>query len=254
MRESAKPLIQVVGLSRDYLVGASVVHALRGVSLEIEKGEFLAVTGPSGAGKSTFMNVVGCLDRPTSGCYWLDGEPIDGLTPRQLAIVRNRKIGFVFQTFHLLPRATALENVMLPLLYAGLVGRAAEERGRLALEAVGLADRAHHKPNQLSGGQQQRVAIARSLVTGPSIVLADEPTGNLDARTSVEIMAIFQELNDSGVTILVVTHEPEVASYCSRAIGFHDGNVVDDVRSRNPRRAVDILATMPPPRGQEVLR
>jgi putative ABC transport system ATP-binding protein len=254
MRESAKPLIQVVGLSRDYLVGASIVHALRGVSLEIEKGEFLAVTGPSGAGKSTFMNVVGCLDRPTPGRYWLDGEPIDGLTPRQLAIVRNRKIGFVFQTFHLLSRATALENVTLPLLYAGLVGRAAEERGRLALEAVGLADRAHHKPNQLSGGQQQRVAIARSLVTGPSIVLADEPTGNLDARTSVEIMAIFQELNNSGVTILVVTHEPEVASYCSRAIGFHDGNVVDDVRSRNPRRAVDILATMPPTRGQEALR
>jgi putative ABC transport system ATP-binding protein len=254
MRESDKPLIQVVGLSRDYVVGASVVHALRGVSLEIEKGELVAVTGPSGAGKSTFMNVVGCLDRPTSGRYWLDGEPIDALTPRQLAIVRNRKIGFVFQTFHLLPRATALENVTLPLLYAGLVGRAAEERGRLALEAVGLADRAHHKPNQLSGGQQQRVAIARSLVTGPSIVLADEPTGNLDARTSVEIMAIFQELNDSGVTILIVTHEPDVASYCSRAIGFHDGNVVDDVRSKNPRRAVDILTLLPPARGQEAMR
>jgi putative ABC transport system ATP-binding protein len=254
MREPAKPLIQVVGLSRDYLVGASVVRALRDVSLEIEKGEFVAVTGPSGAGKSTFMNVVGCLDRPTSGRYWLDGEPIDGLSPRQLAIVRNRKIGFVFQTFHLLPRATALENVTLPLLYAGLVGRAAEERGRLALEAVGLADRAHHRPNQLSGGQQQRVAIARSLVTGPSIVLADEPTGNLDARTSVEIMAIFQELNDAGVTIVVVTHEPDVAAYCSRAIGFQDGTVVDDVRSRAPRRAAEILTPLSPPRGQEARR
>jgi putative ABC transport system ATP-binding protein len=254
MRGPANPLIQVVELSRDYVVGAVAVHALRGVSLEIEKGEFVAVTGPSGAGKTTFMNVVGCLDRPTSGRYWLDGKPIDGLSPRQLATVRNRRIGFVFQTFHLLPRATALENVTLPLLYAGLVGRAAEERGRLALEAVGLADRAHHKPNQLSGGQQQRVAIARSLVTGPSVVLADEPTGNLDVRTSVEIMAIFQELNDSGVTIIVVTHEPDVAAYCSRTIGFQDGNVVDDVRSKNPRRAAEILATLPPPRGQEALR
>jgi putative ABC transport system ATP-binding protein len=254
MSQPANPLIQVVGLRRDYLVGASVVHALRGVSLEIQKGEFVAVTGPSGAGKSTLMNVVGCLDRPTAGRYWLDGEPIDELSPRQLAILRNRKIGFVFQTFHLLPRATALENVTLPLLYAGLVGRAAEERGRLALEAVGLTDRAHHKPNQLSGGQQQRVAIARSLVTGPSIVLADEPTGNLDTRTSVEIMAILQELNDAGVTILVVTHEPDVAAYCSRAIGFQDGNVVDDVRSKNPRRAFEILATMPPAREQEAAR
>jgi putative ABC transport system ATP-binding protein len=252
--ETTNPLIQIAGLCRDYPIGGSVVHALRDVSLDIERGDFVAVTGPSGAGKSTLLHVVGCLDRATSGRYWLDGEPIDQLSPRQLAIVRNRKIGFVFQTFHLLPRVTALENVMLPLAYAGLDGRAAEERGRLALEAVGLADRAQHRPNQLSGGQQQRVAIARSLVTGPAIVLADEPTGNLDTRTSVEIMTILQELNDSGVTILVVTHEPDVAAYCSRVVGFQDGRIVDDVRSRNPRRAAEILPTMPVTHEQEALR
>jgi putative ABC transport system ATP-binding protein len=198
------------------------------VSLAIARGELVAVTGPSGAGKSTLMNIVGCLDRPSAGQYWLDGQPTEGLTSAERARLRNRKIGFVFQTFHLLPRATALENVLLPLTYAGVTGKAAAERGQLALEIVRLADRAQHRPNELSGGQQQRVAIARALVTGPSIILADEPTGNLDQRTSVEIMEVLQELNAAGATVVLVTHEADIAARCRRTIRFEDGTVVED--------------------------
>jgi putative ABC transport system ATP-binding protein len=234
--EGIQPIIRVESMAKEYDVGGSVVRALRGVSLGIAPGEFVAVTGTSGAGKSTFLNLIGCLDRPTSGQYWLAGRSIGDLTTPQLALIRNRTIGFIFQTFHLLPRATALENVTLPLLYAGVTGRAADERGQQALACVGLSDRARHRPNQLSGGQQQRVAIARSLVTGPSLLLADEPTGNLDTRTGLEIVAILQQLNDAGVTILLVTHEPDIAAYCRRATRFEDGQIVEDdlISQRRP--------------------
>jgi putative ABC transport system ATP-binding protein len=217
------------------------VHALRGVDLEVQRGELVAVMGPSGSGKSTFLNLLGCLDRPNAGNYWLDGVLVSNLTVRQLARVRNRLIGMIFQTFNLLPRANALENVALPLLYAGVTGRAAERRASLALEAVGLEGRVRHRPNQLSGGQQQRVAIARSLVMNPAIVLADEPTGNLDSRTSLEIMSILQGLNDAGATIVLVTHEPDIARFCQRTVHFQDGMVVEDRANPTPPRAIDII-------------
>jgi putative ABC transport system ATP-binding protein len=236
------PVIRVEQLQREYRMGSNVVAALRGLDLEIWPGEMVAIMAPSGSGKSTLLNLLGCLDRPTGGRYWLDGQLVSELSESQLAAVRNRKIGFVFQTFNLLPRATALKNVMLPLLYAGIMGPAARERCRQALAAVGLSDRMNHRPTELSGGQQQRVAIARALVNGPSLLLADEPTGNLDTRTSVEVMDIFQELNDDGMTVVLVTHEPDIAGYCSRQINLQDGALIGDARNPDPVRASAVLA------------
>ncbi len=221
-------MLQIDGLTKTFVNGGTELQILKGVSLTVEAGEFVAIMGPSGSGKSTFMNMLGCLDRPTSGSYLLDGIKVTQLSDSKLAAVRNGKIGFVFQAFNLLPRSSALQNVELPMLYAG-VGR--QERRRRALEAlqrVGLAERIHHKPPQLSGGQKQRVAIARALVNQPAILLADEPTGNLDSRSSVEIMAIFQELHAQGVTIILVTHETDIARHAQRIITFKDGNVISD--------------------------
>jgi len=241
------PVISVLNLVKTYTVGEVEVRALRGVSLDVEPGEFLAVTGPSGSGKSTLMHILGCLDRPTSGTYLLDGRDVSRMTKDQLAEVRNRKIGFVFQGFNLLSRTTALDNVELPLLYRGKTR--ASDRRKLAIDAlseVGLADRAGHHSNQLSGGQQQRVAIARALVTKPSILLADEPTGNLDTRTSVEVMGIFQRLNLAhGITVLVITHEPDIAEYATRVISFRDGHIVSDQTVKRRRMAEDELKTLP---------
>jgi putative ABC transport system ATP-binding protein len=219
------------------------VQALRGVTLAVFAGEFVAVMGPSGSGKSTFMNLLGCLDRPSSGDYWLAGTSVARMSADQLADVRNRRIGFVFQGFNLLARATALENVMMPLMYAGMDARQQERRARRALELVGLAGRANHRPSQLSGGQQQRVAIARALVNGPRLLLADEPTGNLDSRTSLEIMAVLQTLNAHGLTLVLVTHEPDIAAYASRQIAFRDGRVQGDPRV-TPRSAMNDLARL----------
>ncbi len=236
-------LIRTRDLSRHYTMGDNVVPALRGVSIEIGRGEFVAVMGPSGSGKSTFMNLIGCLDRPTGGVYELAGENVAHLDSDALAAIRNRKIGFVFQTFNLLARTTALQNVEMPLLYSGVA--AAERRNRAAarLREVGLADRMDHTPSQLSGGQQQRVAIARALVNDPLLVLADEPTGALDSRTGVEIMAIFQALNDAGITIVIVTHEPDIARYAQRIVTFRDGVVLQDEPVADRTTARDVLAT-----------
>jgi putative ABC transport system ATP-binding protein len=241
------PVISVRNLVKTYTVGEVEVRALRGVSLDVEAGEFLAVTGPSGSGKSTLMHILGCLDRPTSGAYLLDGRDVSHMTKDQLAEVRNRKIGFVFQGFNLLSRTTALDNVELPLLYGGKMK--ASERHKLAMDAlseVGLADRAGHHSNQLSGGQQQRVAIARALITKPAILLADEPTGNLDTRTSVEVMGIFQRLNlERGITVLLITHEPDIAEYATRVVSFRDGHIVSDQTVKRRRLADDELKTLP---------
>lgn len=234
-------LIVTKDLARRYELGGEVVMALAGVSLSVEPGEFVAVMGPSGSGKSTFMNMVGCLDRPTSGSYVLDGEEVSGLGADALAHVRNRKIGFVFQQFNLLDRQVARANVELPMVYAGVSGRERRRKAGAALARVGLAERAHHRPTQLSGGQQQRVAIARALVNDPKILLADEPTGALDSVTSLEIMALFQGLNRQGVTVLVVTHEPDVATFAGRVVRFKDGKVISDVRQM-PRDAQEDLA------------
>ena len=222
-------LIRTVGLTRNYAMGAEVVHALRGVDLEIHRGEYVAIMGPSGSGKSTFMNLVGCLDTPSGGQYWLNGVEVSQMSDDELARIRNREIGFVFQTFNLLPRATSLHNVELPLIYGGVAAKERRDRAAGALEAVGLADRMGHKPAELSGGQRQRVAIARALVTEPSIILADEPTGNLDSQTSEEIMKVFTELNDRhGQTIVMVTHEHDIAAHAKRVVTLHDGVISSD--------------------------
>jgi putative ABC transport system ATP-binding protein len=226
------PLIETERLTRLYRLGDETVHALSDVTLAIDEGDFVAVMGPSGSGKSTFMNVMGCLDRPTSGAYRLDGETVSALSGDALAAVRNRKIGFVFQQFHLLDRLDAIGNVELPMIYAAQDRTARRDMAVKALRHVGLGDRIHHRPTQLSGGQQQRVAIARALVNAPKMLLADEPTGALDSRTSVELMALFQELNREGTTIVVVTHEPDVAAYANRVIRFRDGRVIGDTRQK----------------------
>ncbi len=237
------PLLSVQGLVKTYTLGETEVRALRGVDLEIHRGEFVAVGGPSGSGKSTLMNILGCLDVPDAGRYLLDGEPVQNLGADQLSRVRNRKLGFVFQSFNLLARTTALENVELPLLYRGEVTRAdAETRARASLAKVGLGERAHHTPNQLSGGQQQRVAIARAMVNDPVLILADEPTGNLDTRTSLEIMQVFQDLNERGITIMLVTHEPDVAAFAKRQIVVRDGRIVRDEPTPVVTSARDVLA------------
>ncbi len=241
------PVIKVEEIHKYYDLGETKVHALRGVSLEIGRGEFVAIMGASGSGKSTFMNLIGCLDKPTHGRYWLEGTDVSELSKRDLARIRNQKIGFVFQGFNLLARTTALENTELPTLYTGqkLLTEAREKMAREALEMVGLGDRVDHFPSQLSGGQQQRVAIARALVNKPSILLADEPTGNLDSRTAVEIMQIFQELNDRGLTIVLVTHEHDISEFAKRNIVFRDGKVRKDEFVADRPRAADVLKTMP---------
>src|SRR5205823_11950438 len=218
-------------LARDYDMGGEVVRALRGVSVQIRKNEYGAVMGPSGSGKSTFMNLIGCLDTPTAGEYWLNGQKVSDLSDDELARIRNKEIGFVFQTFNLLPRATALHNVELPLIYAGLPARERREHAARALTSVGLGDRMDHRPNELSGGQRQRVAVARALVNEPSILLADEPTGNLDSATGNEIMALFHELHDSGQTIVLVTHEHDIAAHAHRQIHLLDGKIERDERT-----------------------
>ncbi len=223
-------LIETRDLWKTYEMGEEKVHALSGVSVEIERGEYVAIMGPSGSGKSTLMNLIGCLDTPSQGSYLLNGKQVNEMNDDELARIRNEEIGFVFQTFNLLPRATALHNVELPLIYAGLAGKVRAERAVEALAKVELSDRMHHRPNQLSGGQRQRVAIARALVNNPSILLADEPTGNLDTKTGVEIMNLFERLHEAGNTIIVVTHEAEVADHAHRAIHIRDGKVEKDVR------------------------
>jgi putative ABC transport system ATP-binding protein len=240
-----RPVIRVTDLHKEYRLGLNVVPALRGVSLEVLRGEFVAIMGPSGSGKSTFMNLIGCLDQPTAGSYELNGTEVSSLSRDNLAEVRNRELGFIFQGFNLLARMDALGNVMLPMVYAGMPARARRVRAFAALEAVGLTDRAHHRPNELSGGQQQRVAIARALVTSPSVILADEPTGNLDSRTSVEIMALLQRLKAHGATIVLVTHEAEIAAYCSRVVSFRDGRLLSDRTVAEPVSALARLAGLP---------
>jgi putative ABC transport system ATP-binding protein len=243
------PVISVRELKKFYVVGDIEVRALRGVSMDVEPGEFLAVTGPSGSGKSTFMHILGCLDRPTSGQYFLDGNDVSRLTKNELARIRNHQIGFVFQGFNLLSRTSALENVELPLLYNSAASKASDRRRRAleSLKLVGLGERTHHFPNQLSGGQQQRVAIARALINNPSILLADEPTGNLDTRTSIEVMDVFQKLNqERGITVLLITHERDIAEYGTRIVSFRDGHIRTDERIANRRIASEEMAALPP--------
>ena len=247
-----KPVIELTGIEKIYDTGAIRVHALRNVNLEIQRGEFVAIMGTSGSGKSTLMNILGCLDRPTAGRYRLEGVDISQLDKDQRAFVRNRKLGFVFQGFNLLRRTTALENVELPLIYAGVPGPERARRSRAALATLGLAHREDNHPNQLSGGQQQRVAIARALVNNPSVLLADEPTGNLDTRTSLDVMGVFQNLNrESGITIVLVTHEPDIAEFAQRVVTVRDGRIVSDRPVLWPRDAVAELAALPPEEEEE---
>jgi putative ABC transport system ATP-binding protein len=245
----AETVISVRDLTKTYQVGDIEVRALRGASLDVYPGEFVAVTGPSGSGKSTFMHIVGALDRPSSGQYFLDGKDVSKLSKDELAVVRNKKIGFVFQGFNLLSRTTALDNVELPLLYKGkMKSSERHRRAREVLEVVGLGKRMDHYPNQLSGGQQQRVAIARALINEPSILLADEPTGNLDTRTSIEVMDIFQRLNiERGITVVLITHEMDIAEHATRVVRFRDGRIQSDTAVTRRRMAKDELAKLPPP-------
>jgi len=244
--EGTETLIRVEALHKFYEMGDTRVHALRGITLEIRAGEFVTIMGASGSGKSTFMNLLGCLDKPSEGHYWLDGTDVAQLSRVELAQIRNERIGFVFQGFNLLSRTTALENVELPLIYAGIGAKERHRRSREALERVGLGERIDHVPSQLSGGQQQRVAIARALVNNPAILLADEPTGNLDSRTSVEIMQVFQTLNETdNLTIILVTHEPDIADYARRIITFRDGHVTRDQPVARRRVAREVLELMP---------
>ncbi len=233
------PLIETRDLWKTYVMGDEEIHALRGVSISIERGEYVAIMGPSGSGKSTLMNLIGCLDTPSKGTYLLNGNMVSEMNDNELARIRNEEIGFVFQTFNLLPRASALHNVELPLVYAGMSKTARLEQAKAAIEKVELTHRMSHKPNELSGGQRQRVAIARALVNNPSILLADEPTGNLDSKTGVEIMALFARLHEAGNTIIVVTHEPDIAAYAHRVIAIRDGEVAKDIRQTpiNPAAA-----------------
>ena len=246
-------VIEIKDLVKDYKVGEMAVHVLKGISFEIERGDFVSIMGPSGSGKSTLMNILGCLDKPTSGTYTLDGISVGNLNRDQLAEIRNNKIGFVFQQFNLLARTSAAENVELPMMYTDAPARERHERAMKALLAVGLAGREEHQPSQLSGGQQQRVAIARSLVNDPSIILADEPTGALDSRIGIEIMAIFQRLNrEKGITMIVVTHDPDVAAYSNRSIHFKDGMLQLDERLKQPREARKDLEQLPAELPEEV--
>lgn len=241
----SSPVVQVRGLSKKYVMGDQTVHALRNVDITILEGDFVAIMGPSGSGKSTFMNLIGCLDRPSEGEIELDGKPVAKMNDNQLAAVRNKYIGFVFQNFNLLPRTSAMKNVELPLMYAGTKDRS--NLAKQALEKVGLGDRTDHKPSELSGGQQQRVAIARAIVTNPVMILGDEPTGNLDSRTSEDIMAVFQDLNRHGKTVIIVTHEEEIAHHCKRIIRFRDGRVQKDEIVANPIDAREALKKLPDP-------
>ena len=235
-------IIETHNITKVYKMGTNIVNALQDISITIDRGEYVAFMGPSGSGKSTLMNIVGCLDSPTSGTYSLNNHLVSEMTENELAEIRNKEIGFVFQTFNLLPRATALENVALPLVYAGYSKSDRHETAMAALESVSLADRYHHKPNELSGGQRQRVAIARALVNKPSIILADEPTGNLDSKTSYDIMGLFQELHDHGNTIIMVTHEDDIAHYAHRIIRLRDGLVEKDFRNEKVNRSVGVKA------------
>ncbi len=241
MPSGGKPIIEIRNLGKTYDMGKLKVEALREVDLDIQENEFIAIMGPSGSGKSTLMNLLGCLDTPTSGSYRLNGTEVSQLDDNELAAIRNREIGFVFQTFNLLPRATALHNVELPLIYGGVSARERKKRALHALEITGLSDRADHRPNELSGGQRQRVAIARALVNEPAILLADEPTGNLDSKTSYEVMELFIRLHDQGQTVIVVTHEPDIAKYAHRVTRFLDGRLVRDER-QEPQRAAPVPA------------
>lgn len=234
-----QPIIAVQGLTKTYSMGTTKVHALRGIDLDIQANEYLALMGPSGSGKSTLMNLLGCLDTPTSGAYWLNSINVSTMDDDELAEIRNKEIGFVFQTFNLLPRLSALENVALPLVYAGRSKSDRLDRAREVLTEVGLGDRVDHKPNELSGGQRQRVAIARALVNRPSIILADEPTGNLDTKTSMEIMGIFERIHEMGNTVILVTHEPDIAEHCHRMVRLRDGEVEVDQRNENIVKASD---------------
>ena len=235
-------VISITGLSKEYRMGKVKVPALRGVDLEIPKGQFVAIMGPSGSGKSTLMNILGCLDRPTEGTYLLDGSDVSRKTDNQLADIRNRLIGFIFQTFNLLARTDAMANVELPLIYRGTSGRERREKAGNALEAVGLGARAKHRPNELSGGEQQRVAIARALAAEPKVILADEPTGNLDSRSGEEIMAIFQDLNRQGITVILVSHDPDIARHADRIVSLRDGKIISDQMVEDRMDAREVLA------------